>query len=132
MKYAQAILDNGFSPGVIMIDDTWQEDYGKWNFHPGRFPNPKEMMDQLHQMGFKVMLWMCPFVSADQTMIIQKLMEYKAFLMQKKEGEPNSTEGLAGYTFSCPDMIGGGNWVSFQDTKKLNQNIVVRRHKSRL
>lgn len=39
-----------------MIDDNWQEDYGKWDFHPGRFPNPKAMIDSLHQMGFKVML----------------------------------------------------------------------------
>jgi len=246
MKYAQGILDNGFSPGVIMIDDTWQEDYGKWNFHPGRFPNPKLMMDQLHQMGFKVMLWMCPFVSADQTMIVQKIMKFKGFLMQQKPGKltwdkatdpamiswwngysalldftnpesvnwfnqqldllvseygvdgfkldagdmnfypadalpmvpssPNrqcelwaqfglrfplneyracwkmagqplaqrlhdkfhswedvqkliphmTTEALAGYTFSCPDMIGGGNWTSFIDLKTVDQDLVVR------
>ena len=246
MKYAQAILDNGFPPGVIMIDDTWQEDYGKWNFHPGRFPNPKQMMAQLHQMGFKVMLWVCPFVSADQTMIVQKLMKDKAFLMQQKPDKPTwekatdpaiinwwngysalldftnpqavnwfneqldglvkdygvdgfkldagdmnfypsdalsmkqvtpnkhcelyaqfglrfplneyracwkmaglplvqrlhdknhswedvqkliphmTTEALAGYTFSCPDMIGGGNWVSFIDLKSFDQDMVVR------
>jgi len=45
LKYANAIIDNGFPPGVIMVDDNWQEDYGNWKFHPGRFPNPKEMMD---------------------------------------------------------------------------------------
>ncbi len=65
LEYARKIILNGFPPGVLMIDDNWQEDYGKWNFHPGRFPNPKAMMDSLHQMGFKVMVWMCPFVSPD-------------------------------------------------------------------
>ena len=65
LKYAHAIIDNGFPPGVLMIDDNWQEDYGKWNFHPGRFPDPKAMMGKLHQLGFKVMLWVCPFVSPD-------------------------------------------------------------------
>jgi len=84
LKYAQAILTNGFEPGVLMIDDTWQEDYGKWNFHPGRFTDPKAMMNELHRMGFKVMLWVCPFISADQTMILKKLMKSKAFLMQQK------------------------------------------------
>lgn len=84
LKYAQAILDNGFEPGVLMIDDTWQEDYGKWDFHPGRFPNPKGMIDQLHKMGFKVMLWVCPFVSGDQAIIVRQLMKDRAFLMQKK------------------------------------------------
>ena len=65
LKYAHAIIDNGFSPGVLMIDDTWQENYGVWDFNPRTFPTPKKMMDELHAMGFKVMVWVCPFVSAD-------------------------------------------------------------------
>lgn len=65
LKYAHAIIDNGMPPGVLMIDDNWQENYGKWDFHPGRFSDPKAMMDELHGLGFKVMLWVCPFVSPD-------------------------------------------------------------------
>ena len=65
LQYARDILDNGFPPGVIMVDDYWQEDYGAWKFHPGRFPNPTMMVDSLHQMGFRVMLWVCPFISPD-------------------------------------------------------------------
>jgi len=65
LKYAHAIINNGFEPGVLMIDDTWQENYGVWEFNPRTFPAPKKMMDELHGMGFKVMLWVCPFVSAD-------------------------------------------------------------------
>jgi hypothetical protein len=57
LKYAHAIIDNGLPAGVLMIDDTWQEDYGVWDFHLKRFPHPKQMMDELHQLGFKVMLW---------------------------------------------------------------------------
>lgn len=246
LRYARAILDNGFSPGVLMIDDTWQEDYGVWRFHPGRFPDPKAMMDELHRMGFKVMVWVCPFVSADQALVVREVMKGKGFLMQKTEenltwedatdpaiipwwngysavldftnpsavnwfnGEldrvvrdygmdgfkfdggdmpfyqtdalsmvpasPNRqcelyaqfglrfplneyracwkmaglplaqrlhdknhnwedvqkliphmiTEGLAGYTFSCPDLIGGGDYVSFLDLKSYDQDLVVR------
>jgi alpha-glucosidase (family GH31 glycosyl hydrolase) len=65
LVYAQAIIDKGYPPGVLMIDDNWQEDYGTWEFSPRRFKDPKGMMDKLHAMGFKVMLWVCPFVSAD-------------------------------------------------------------------
>ena len=246
LKYAKSIIDNGFEPGVIMIDDTWQEDYGLWKFHPGRFPEPKKMISQLHKWGFKVMLWVCPFVSADQTKVIKELMKEKSFLMQqaadntswekatqpaiikwwngysalldftnnfavnwfntqldnlvksygvdgfkldagdmnfyppyalsKSPASPNKQcelyaqfglrfplnelracwklggqplaqrlhdkahswvdlqklipdmviEGLAGYTFSCPDLIGGGDFESFLDSKSFNQNIVVR------
>ena len=65
LAYAEAIIANGYPPGVLMIDDNWQEDYGTWEFSPRRFTDPKGMIDQLHAMGFKVMMWMCPFVSAD-------------------------------------------------------------------
>ena len=59
------MLDNGLPPGVLMIDDTWQAGYGDWRFEPSRFADPKGMMDKLHKMGFKVILWMCPHVSMD-------------------------------------------------------------------
>jgi alpha-glucosidase len=36
------------------------------------------------------------------------------------------TEGLAGYTYSCPDLIGGGNYVSFLNLKSVDQDLVVR------
>ena len=65
LKYAQGILDHGYPPGVLMIDDNWQENYGTWQFSPRRFKDPKEMIKKLHDMGFQVMLWVCPFVSPD-------------------------------------------------------------------
>lgn len=65
LAYAEAVIANGFPPGVLMIDDTWQEDYGIWKFHPGRFPDPKNMIGRLRELGFDVVVWICPFVSAD-------------------------------------------------------------------
>lgn len=65
LKYANDIIDNGYDPGVLMIDDNWQIDYGVWDFSHERFDDPKNMIKQLHDLGFEVMLWVCPFVSAD-------------------------------------------------------------------
>ena len=65
LAYAKSMLDHGLPPGVFMIDDTWQHGYGEWYFDARRFSDPKGMMDKLHAMGFKVLLWMCPFVSMD-------------------------------------------------------------------
>ncbi|MBC7508986.1 MAG: glycoside hydrolase [Ferruginibacter sp.] len=235
LKYADAIINNGMPPGVLMIDDNWQEDYGKLNFHPGRFPSPKLMIDSLHAKGFKVMLWVCPFISADcdvyrylsknnlllkdksgDAAIIRwwngasglldltnpetvkwfktqlnkltieygvdgfkfdagdyhfykdvvalenvpatkhtelfatvgldyPLNEYRA--MFKMGGQPLANrladknhiwpdlqklipnmivEGLMGYTFSCPDMIGGGEFTSFLDGAVIDQELIVR------
>jgi alpha-glucosidase (family GH31 glycosyl hydrolase) len=84
LNYAQSIIDNGFPPGVIMIDDNWQEDYGNWEFKAAKFNDPKKMIDKLHKLGFKVMLWVCPFVSADSPNY--RLLEQKnAFLMEDDE-----------------------------------------------
>lgn len=85
LEYAQKVLDLGMAPGVIMIDDNWQEYYGSWDFHPGRFPNPKEMTDTLHDMGFKVMVWTCPFVSADT--INYRMLRDKGYLIKNKYGK---------------------------------------------
>ncbi len=236
LDYARQIVANGFPPGVLMIDDNWQEDYGKWEFHPGRFSNPKAMIDSLHEMGFKVMLWTCPFISPDcdvfrklrdegkllkdesgkaavinwwngysaildlskkdaaqwfkdqleslktkcgidgfkfdagdfefysqcysdtKKIIPQEhcelyarlgldypLNEYRA--MWKMAGQPIANrlrdkehswedlqklipgilaQGIMGYGFACPDMIGGGEFLSFLQTETIDQDLVVR------
>jgi alpha-glucosidase (family GH31 glycosyl hydrolase) len=85
LKYASDIVANGYTPGVLMIDDNWQENYGVWEFSPRRFKDPKGMMKRLHDMGFKVMLWVCPFVSADSE-IFRKLQKDKLLVLdQDKE-----------------------------------------------
>ncbi|BFT74361.1 glycoside hydrolase family 31 protein [Paenibacillus sp. P36] len=83
LQYARDVLANGMPPGVIMIDDNWHEPYGTWTFHPGRFPQPKQMVDELHAWGFKVMLWVCPFISPDSS-TFRKLEPAGIFL---KDGE---------------------------------------------
>ncbi|MCG8524955.1 MAG: glycoside hydrolase family 31 protein [Opitutales bacterium] len=65
LKYASSILKHDFPPGVIMIDDNWQQDYGNWKFAAERFSDPKRMIEILKGQGFKIMLWVCPFVSPD-------------------------------------------------------------------
>jgi alpha-glucosidase len=236
MIYAKSILANGFPAGVLMIDDNWQEDYGKLKFHPGRFPNPKQMIDSLHLLGFKVMVWVCPFVSPDcdvyrslaknncfvtdktglpaivrwwngasalldftnpkaadwfksQLNILTTVYGidgfkfdagdfeyYENILSFKRDATPQEhselygkigldyplneframwkmggqplverlrdkqhgfrdlqllipnmlTSGLMGYYFSCPDLIGGGEFSSFQNLDKLDQESIVR------
>lgn len=64
LKYAHSIIDNGFVPGVLIIDEGWQKGYGQWWFDEVKFPNPKAMVSELHEMGFIVMLWTCPYVTS--------------------------------------------------------------------
>ncbi len=83
-QYARDIIDHGFPTGVLMIDDNWQEDYGIWDFHPGRFSNPRAMMDSLHEQGFKVMLWICPYFSPDSEPF--RLANRKGYFLKDESG----------------------------------------------
>ena len=105
LEYARAIIDNGFPPGVLMIDDNWQRAYGDWRFRPDQFPNPKAMIDELHSMGFKVMLWVCPFVSAD-TETFRRCARNQLFLKQPTR---QSTIGSPSEDFRDVAMIGWWN-----------------------
>lgn len=96
LQYAQDVLANGMPPGVIMIDDNWHEPYGTWTFHPGRFPDPRGMVEELHAMGFKVMLWVCPFVSPDS--ITFRKLEPTGILLKDGEGKTAIRKWWNGYS----------------------------------
>lgn len=65
LNYARSAIKQGYPPGVLMIDEGWAINYGHWDFDRARFENPDAMMKELHQLGFKVMLWMCPYITPD-------------------------------------------------------------------
>ncbi|RYY54597.1 MAG: glycoside hydrolase [Chitinophagaceae bacterium] len=101
MAYAHAIIDNGFPPGVLMIDDNWADYYGRFDFRSDRFRDAAAMVDSLHQMGFKVMLWISPFVSPD-TEVFRDLLE-KELLLMDNGGKPSTSYAEA----TLPAII---NW----------------------
>ena len=82
LRYAHAIVDNGFEPGILMIDEGWHGIYGHWDFDRLKFPDPKSMVDELHSMGFKVMLWVVPYVCPDGEFFIK---HYEKTLYEDRE-----------------------------------------------
>src|SRR5690606_1887965 len=85
ISYAKSIIANGFPPGVLMIDDNWADYYGRFDFRSDRFDDAKGMIDTLHQLGFKVMPWDCPFISPE-TEVFRELQAKKYLLYS---GEDN-------------------------------------------
>ena len=65
LTFAREIVANGLTGSVMEIDDKWQSGYGELDFDLDKFPDPKAMVDELHDMGFKVTLWVMPFVEED-------------------------------------------------------------------
>ncbi len=110
--YANSLIENGFPKGVFMIDDTWQTDYGVWEFNPAKFSDPKAMMDQLKQMGFRTILWVCPMVSPDSP-------EFRAgekkglFIKNSNDGSPAIIRWWNGYS-AFLDMTNPGTVEYFR------------------
>ena len=106
LKYAHQIIDNGFPPGVLMIDDNWMDFYGKFSFRKDRFTDAKQMIAELHQLGFKVMVWVCPFISSDSE--ISRDLEAKKLLLLDDQGDKTLTWDKA----SKPAIISWWNGYS--------------------
>jgi alpha-glucosidase len=85
-----------------MIDDNWQKYYGNFDFKPEKFPDPKGMVKRLHEQGFKIMLWVCPFVSADSPEFRE--LESKGYLLKTKgSNNPAIIQWWNGYS-ACYDL----------------------------
>lgn len=119
LKYAEKIIQHKMPKGVLMIDDNWQEDYGIWKFHKERFPNPKKMVNKLHSMGFKVMLWTCPFISPDSEAF--RYLQKNDYLIKDKNGNIAIREWWNGYS-AVLDFTNEGavKWYDNQLQKLVN------------
>ncbi|SCJ05652.1 Alpha-xylosidase [uncultured Clostridium sp.] len=96
LKYAHNIIEKDMPVGIIMIDDGWSDYYGKWEFNKDKFPNPKKMVDELHNLGFKVMLWTCPFITPD-TIVFREL-EANGYLVKNSDGDVSIKKWWNGYS----------------------------------
>lgn len=113
LNYAHAIIDNGLRPGIFIIDEGWQVAYGDWSFDFHKFPDPKAMVDELHSLGFIVMLWCVPYVTPCGVKWVKDVKEYlnpegymKHFI-RNDDGEPSILDWWNGLSalldFENPD-----------------------------
>ena len=108
LKYAHAIVDNGYEPGVLMIDEGWHTRYGIWDWDYVKFPDPRAMIEELHALGFKVMLWVVPLVTMDGQHFGMNYFSYlnhlkgacgdKKYFLRTDEGKPAIIEWWNGFS----------------------------------
>lgn len=65
LDFARGVSEHGFNNSQVEIDDNWETCYGEAVFNPDRFPDPRAMVDQLHSEGFRVTLWVHPFINTN-------------------------------------------------------------------
>lgn len=104
LNYAHAIIDNGFAPGILIIDEGWHTRYGQWKFDNHKFPDPKGMVDELHSLGFKVMLWVTPLITADGRDFVVATeptfnpATWDKLFLRNREGQPALVKWWNGYS----------------------------------
>ncbi|XP_014212856.1 myogenesis-regulating glycosidase-like [Copidosoma floridanum] len=64
-EFAQEIIDRGFSNSQIEIDDNWETCYGSAVFDPNKFPDVTALTTDLKNKGFRVTLWIHPFINKE-------------------------------------------------------------------
>ncbi|XP_075235665.1 myogenesis-regulating glycosidase-like [Lycorma delicatula] len=65
LQFANDIVRHGFSNSQIEIDDNWEACYGSTKFNTSRFPDLKELIKKLKNLGFRITIWVHPFVNED-------------------------------------------------------------------
>lgn len=104
LDYAEKIIENGLNPGIFIIDEGWAKEYGLWEFDEGKFENPKEMVDKLHEMGFIVMLWVVPNVRPDGLNFVKHYFKtfnpesYDKIFLRTSEGKVAISEWWNGFS----------------------------------
>lgn len=84
-EYAEGIINSGMPAGVLILDDGWMRGYGDWRFDEKKFPDPRGMIEKLHALGFKTVLWVCPF--ADTTVEGFSRLEEKGAFVRDHQGK---------------------------------------------
>lgn len=101
-SYANDLAAMGFPIGIVIVDDYWMRDFGVWRFDPERFPDPKGMVDRLHSLGAKVMLWVVPYVSPDSLEGLD--LHDRHLIVESPETSPYGHAGIvrwwSGYSFA--------------------------------
>jgi alpha-glucosidase (family GH31 glycosyl hydrolase) len=57
LKLVKDYLDKGIPVGTIIIDSPWETAYNSFDWDKDRYPQPQKMIDELHQHGVRVVMW---------------------------------------------------------------------------
>ena len=65
VEYVERIKECGIKEGIVVLADGWSPMDGFFDFDRNIYPDPRATIDQLHKLGFKVMLNISPYCMLD-------------------------------------------------------------------
>lgn len=63
LDFAQQIVEYGFNNSQFEIDDQWETCYGSFEVNTAKFPDLKKTVADIKAMGFRVTIWVHPFIN---------------------------------------------------------------------
>ncbi|XP_055850100.1 myogenesis-regulating glycosidase [Episyrphus balteatus] len=88
-EFGNKILQNNFKNSQLEIDDDWEDCYGALTFRKNKFPNIKQLTDDLKAQGFRVTLWIHPFINKNCTATYNEALQ-KGYLVLDRNGSPDT------------------------------------------
>lgn len=86
VRYANNLIQHGFTGSVFGIDAKWQSQFGDTQFDLQKFPAPQATIVALHDLGFDVTLWCMPFFMTDSVHF--KEVTERSYVIQTEDGQP--------------------------------------------
>ncbi|WP_304942099.1 glycoside hydrolase family 31 protein [Vallitalea guaymasensis] len=122
------LLEKHKFPANVMVLEAWSDEatFYRWNEN-GEWKNPKEMIDNLHDKGIKLILWQCP--------IIKKMDEGEFHEVNAEDWKYVKENGLCiKNADGSPYTIPNGRWFSgsmipdFTNEETINWWFSKRQH----
>ncbi|XP_063367898.1 myogenesis-regulating glycosidase-like [Cydia amplana] len=88
--FANEINDSGFPNAQFEIDDLWEICYGSLTVDETKLPDLKKLIQDIKGLGFRVALWVHPFINKDCDPWYSEALE-KGYFVLNEEGSPDST-----------------------------------------
>lgn len=65
ISYLEEYLDHNLPVGMIIVDAPWEDYYNTFDWDTGLYSDPQTMVDRIHQLGSKVLVWITPNINDD-------------------------------------------------------------------
>ncbi|KAK3911234.1 Myogenesis-regulating glycosidase [Frankliniella fusca] len=120
-EFAKEIKEYGFQASQLEIDDNWETCYGSKEVNKSRFPNMKQLTDDLRSQGFRVTIWTHPFIQLDCTDTLNEA-NSKGYLVADESGKTatkwwNGDASIIDFTKS-----GAQEWFVNRHQKMMEEN----------
>ena len=90
LDYVHRLHDAGVPGHTMSLDDGWMSHYGDFTFN-AKFPDPKAMSDEVHDLGYNFGLWVTLWINLDADNY--KVAADKGYLLKSKDDPSQAVHG---------------------------------------